>query len=138
MGVEAPAYRVLAEKIADRIRSGEFQPGDKLPSIAEIAGQGSTMGIARDAYGWLVQQGWVEGRSGARYRVTAVPPEPENPRTWTERQSALEERVADLERRMAAVEDRETPGQTLRVMRSDTPVRSPYEHRRTGATGGEK
>jgi DNA-binding GntR family transcriptional regulator len=105
VGVTEPAYRVLAEALAEGIRAGEYPIGSKLPSINELAESNeSTPGVARDALVWLVEKGWADSRHGAGYRVTAIPPPPpESERSWRE---ALEARVAALESWRAQVERR--------------------------------
>lgn len=94
-----PAYRQIGEFIAGQIRDGVWEPGDRLPSINQVATErGVNREVARKALDWLVEQGWAVVQQGVGYEVAAVPPAPPEPvedwRQWRER---VEERLGRLE-----------------------------------------
>lgn len=74
--VDSAPYLVIAEELRGRIVGGEFAPGDRLPSVAEL---GRTYGVAPSvgsrAYGVLVDDGLVISRHGAGHYVRG----PESP-----------------------------------------------------------
>lgn len=61
----APKWRDLADRLADRIRSGEYRPGDQLPHIRELvdAGEGSKATV-HAAYKALEAEGLVTSSRG--------------------------------------------------------------------------
>ncbi len=60
-----PLYYQLAEAIEDRIASGEWQPGDRLPPERDLAAQaGISRMTARQALTWLAERGAIEIRHG--------------------------------------------------------------------------
>jgi len=60
-----PLYYQLAEAIEDRIATGEWQPGDRLPSERDLASQaGISRMTARQALSYLVDRGAIEVRHG--------------------------------------------------------------------------
>jgi molybdate-binding protein/DNA-binding transcriptional regulator YhcF (GntR family) len=79
---EAFLYQEIAESLRRRIASGEFQPGDKLPPVREMARQwGCTPGTVSRAYAQLTQEGLVAGYRGGGTQVTPNTLQPERP-TW--------------------------------------------------------
>jgi molybdate-binding protein/DNA-binding transcriptional regulator YhcF (GntR family) len=75
-------YLEIAESLRRRIASGELQPGDKLPSVREMARRwGCTPGTVSRAYTQLAQEGLVVGHRGGGTRVTSGALHPERP-TW--------------------------------------------------------
>lgn len=63
-------YLQVAEGIRARIESGELQPGDRLPSVAEISAEWKcSNSVASGAYRLLVQDGLVISRHGAGHYV---------------------------------------------------------------------
>jgi molybdate-binding protein/DNA-binding transcriptional regulator YhcF (GntR family) len=73
-------YQKIAESLRRRIASGEFQPGDKLPSVREMARHwGCTPGTVSRAYAQLGEEGLVTGHRGGGTRVTASMLHPEHP-----------------------------------------------------------
>ena len=68
---ESPLYRQVYEQIAERIRSGEFSRGDRLPATRELAGQ---LGLNRTtisaAYDLLEAEGLISGQVGRGSFVT--------------------------------------------------------------------
>jgi GntR family transcriptional regulator len=58
-------YRQIADDITERIRSGEYPPGSRLPSYTELAELYSVSpSTAARAYGLLSDRGTVEGSPG--------------------------------------------------------------------------
>ena len=63
--VLAPRYSILAEDLRQRIRDGEFKPGDKLPSEAQLcSAYGLSRGTVVKALENLVSDGIVHRRQG--------------------------------------------------------------------------
>jgi molybdate-binding protein/DNA-binding transcriptional regulator YhcF (GntR family) len=62
---EAYLYQTIAESIKRQILSGILKPGDRLPSVREMANQWQcTTGTVQHAYQELARQGLVVSRSG--------------------------------------------------------------------------
>ncbi|ROR45040.1 GntR family transcriptional regulator [Kitasatospora cineracea] len=71
------AYLQVAERIRERIASGEYPPGSQLPSLAEIRAQyGFSHGVGQSAYRLLEQEGVVLARQGRGYFVRPQEPRP--------------------------------------------------------------
>jgi GntR family transcriptional regulator len=67
-----PLYYQLAEQIRERIASGEFQPGDRIPSARDISEQSEISRMTvRQALGYLERQGHLVVRRGAGTFVAA-------------------------------------------------------------------
>jgi molybdate-binding protein/DNA-binding transcriptional regulator YhcF (GntR family) len=67
---EAFLYRKIAEKIRLEILSGGLKPGDRLPSVRQMASDWDcTVGTVQHAYGELARQGLVTSRAGQGTRV---------------------------------------------------------------------
>ncbi|MEU6279516.1 GntR family transcriptional regulator [Streptomyces sp. NPDC047028] len=63
-------YLVIAEQLRGRIVGGELQPGDRLPSVAELGREyGVSPSVGARAYSVLVQDGLVVSRHGAGHYV---------------------------------------------------------------------
>ncbi|HEX6360797.1 GntR family transcriptional regulator [Actinophytocola sp.] len=70
-----PAYRQVADDIRARINSGEYGPGDKLPSEREMVdAYGVSRPTVRDAIGLLRSQGIVTAEHGKGVFVRRLPP----------------------------------------------------------------
>ena len=70
-----PFYRQIANTLRGRIRNGDYRPGDRIPSAAELEKSFQVSNITiRKAIGMLAQEGWVVGRRGVG-TVVARPPE---------------------------------------------------------------
>jgi GntR family transcriptional regulator, arabinose operon transcriptional repressor len=68
----APKYRKVYEDLLSAIRTGAFQPGDRLPSEAELGKHYNTSRITvAKAVNELQQKGWVSRRAGSGTRVLA-------------------------------------------------------------------
>lgn len=69
-------YREIADDLAERIAAGEYLPGEKLPSYAQLAAMYSvSVATAQRAYLLLGARGIVEGVQG---RGVFVPDRPES------------------------------------------------------------
>jgi molybdate-binding protein/DNA-binding transcriptional regulator YhcF (GntR family) len=63
-------YKQIAEKMRQQILSGELKPGDRLPSLRDLASQWScTIGTVQRAYKELALQGLITSRSGQGTKV---------------------------------------------------------------------
>jgi len=68
-------YRQIAEKIRQDILEQNLQPGDRLPSVREMADRWNcTVGTIQKAYDNLAQQGLVISRPGQGTHVTHATP----------------------------------------------------------------
>jgi DNA-binding FadR family transcriptional regulator len=67
-------YREIADRLRARIQSGEFQVGDKLPSISEIQEQYGvrSLNTVRTAQQLLSEEGLLETRRGVGAFVTGT------------------------------------------------------------------
>jgi DNA-binding transcriptional MocR family regulator len=66
-------YEAYAEELAQRIRSGQLRPGDRLPSVRELKRQrGVSASTVFSAYHLLESLGLVEARERSGYFVRAV------------------------------------------------------------------
>ncbi|WFB08608.1 GntR family transcriptional regulator [Streptomyces sp. LX-29] len=66
MPAELPPYLAVADQLRQRVASGEWSPGDRLPSRAQLA-QDYAVGdnVVRRAQELLIAQGLLEGRAGS-------------------------------------------------------------------------
>lgn len=95
-------YRDIAEDLKTRIATGEFAPGDQLPTIAAFMEHYQVPGLntIRQAQQLLVDDGLVETRQGVGSFVLRAEPVP-RPDVLTElrnARSALNRAIAALER----------------------------------------
>lgn len=73
--VERLTYRGIADDIAARIAAGEYPPGSKLPSHAQlVAIYSSSLATIVRAVGLLHDRGLVEGVPGIGVFVADIPP----------------------------------------------------------------
>jgi GntR family transcriptional regulator len=80
--VDPAPYLVIAEELRGRIVSGEFAPGDRLPSVAELGrAHGVSPSVGARAYSVLVDDGLVISRHGAGHYVRG----PETPQLLVRR-----------------------------------------------------
>ena len=72
-----PLYHQIYRALRGRILSGRLTPGSRLPSTRAL---GAELGVSRTtlllAYGQLLAEGYVEGRTGSGTFVAAALPEP--------------------------------------------------------------
>ncbi|MGH3789796.1 MAG: GntR family transcriptional regulator [Pseudonocardiaceae bacterium] len=72
---DRPIYAQIADELRSRIKSGEYGPGAKLPSEAELAGaHGVTRVTVRRALAVLAAEGRTESIKGRGVFVREVPP----------------------------------------------------------------
>ncbi|WP_368667368.1 GntR family transcriptional regulator [Pseudonocardia sp. EV170527-09] len=102
----------MADVVRRGIVEGQYRPGGPLPSHAVLAADcGVAVGTVKRALGVLQDEGLIVSRRGqpARVRVQrgapAVDIDSVSPANWME----LRRTLADLERRLAAVERRSSP-----------------------------
>jgi DNA-binding transcriptional regulator YhcF (GntR family) len=67
---EPHLYRRIAEEIRQEILSGRRKPGDRLPSVREMADRWNcTIGTIQHAYGELSKQGLITSRAGQGTKI---------------------------------------------------------------------
>ncbi|MEU6128823.1 GntR family transcriptional regulator [Saccharopolyspora sp. NPDC047091] len=93
-----PPYRVIAGEVRARIRSGELRPGDRVPSIRQLAQRwGVAIATATRAAALLREEGLVEPKVGAgtvvSARAVAAPAAPER-RAHARRATVLDAAIA--------------------------------------------
>ncbi|WP_034089485.1 GntR family transcriptional regulator [Streptacidiphilus albus] len=72
---EQPPYLRVADALQQRITSGEWSPGDRLPSRAQLAHEFDVGdNVVRRAQELLITQGALEGRTGSGTYVAEVRP----------------------------------------------------------------
>ncbi len=70
-----PKYEKAYRTILDRLKSGRYQIGMRMPTEGELAGQfGISRVTIRRALDMLVKDGYVESRQGSGYRVLTLSP----------------------------------------------------------------
>ncbi|MGH3822549.1 MAG: GntR family transcriptional regulator [Pseudonocardiaceae bacterium] len=111
-----PAYQRVADDLRQAIATGKYQPGDQLPTLAELTARYSiAVMTARDAIRQLATEGLVVSRQGKGAYVLRQPSADESI-TLSELLELLNQvsrSVDDLTDRMAVVErilaDRQSP-----------------------------
>lgn len=70
-----PVYEQVVDDITTSIRSGTLNPGDKLPTIAELARQYSSSDNPIKRALWILdERGWIEVHQGKGSFVAPNPP----------------------------------------------------------------
>lgn len=65
----------LAGRLREHILEGRFQPGERLPSLRQMAEEwGCSLSLANRVYGLLAREGLIVSRAGAGYWVLELPP----------------------------------------------------------------
>ena len=120
-----PAYLHIAAEIREKIASGAFPVGQKIPSMSqlrELYQVSST--VIRDALSELRREGLIEGQQGKGVFVRERPPEAAVPSYGTteihRRLDALTETVRRLDERLSQLEgasapDSQAPSQAKRA-----------------------
>ena len=73
-----PAYVWIYEGIREQVMNGRLEPGCRLPSTRDLAGQfGLSRGTVVTAFEMLLAEGYLESASGSGTRVSRG-----LPRTW--------------------------------------------------------
>lgn len=104
-----PAYLQIARILGDDIESGALQPGDQLPSTAELSEEFKVSpNVVKSAVSILRTQGLVVGMQGKGVFVTnpderPQPPEPAGDELVAELRR-MRQTVAELGERIAAIE----------------------------------
>ena len=94
-----PPYVQIAEDLRGRIRDGRYQPGDRLPSHAELRAEyASATETVRRALTVLRNEGLVETHSTRGTFVLSAPGEPEPSPEIARLESALQATEARLTR----------------------------------------
>jgi len=76
MSSEEPLYKVVYDRIINRVVSGELGPGAMLPSEKDLGAEfGVSQGTARKALSQLETKGIVQRRQGLGTFVTTTTPE---------------------------------------------------------------
>ena len=76
--MDQPLYEEIAEAVRRQIAGGDLQPGDRLPTVRDMAAQwGCTPGTVSRAYAILADEGLVSGRRGSGTRVAENPLPPD-------------------------------------------------------------
>ncbi|MCG6498886.1 GntR family transcriptional regulator, partial [Kitasatospora sp. A2-31] len=76
-GDDVSPYLRIADGLRTRIAAGEFQPGDRLPSLADLRREhGYSTAVGQSAYRVLEQDGLVVARQGRGYFVRSPEPPP--------------------------------------------------------------
>ncbi|GAB7193251.1 GntR family transcriptional regulator [Kineococcus sp. NUM-3379] len=122
-GARVPRYRVIADDLGRRIRSGEFSAGGALPAQRDLAaGYEVTLMTLRQALGTLREEGLVVQQAG---RGTFVAPQQPAYRTDTLRSFAedLREQGHDVDTRVLATALRAAPPAVAQVLGVDAGAR---------------
>jgi GntR family transcriptional regulator len=99
-----PPYRQAADDLRSRISSGEFAPGNKLPSIRQLSEEYEiSPQTVQNALRELRQAGLVVAQQGRAFYVRD-PSRAEAARSDAERLAAAEAELRSLQDRMTAVE----------------------------------
>ena len=101
-------YQQIAEDLRAGIRAGRYEPGDRLPSVAELkAAYGVALGTVTKAIGLLENEGIAYSEQGRGTFVSDPPPE--EARSELDRMRAsieeLSEKVRQLDGRLTAHEE---------------------------------
>jgi DNA-binding transcriptional MocR family regulator len=73
--MDQPLYQRIAQGIVDRIESGSYGLGEKIPSIRNLAAQtGVSVNTVREAYSLLERRRYIQCRPQAGYFVARRPP----------------------------------------------------------------
>lgn len=133
-----PPFRQAAEDLRNRISKGEFGPGERLPSIRDLAAEyGIAPQTMQNALRELRQEKLVLAQQGRAFFVRD-PGRPEAAGTDSERLSAVESVVLDLQARLTAAE---ADNSDLRVLIMDLygKIAQPYPRETSkGATRREQ
>jgi GntR family transcriptional regulator len=102
-----PAYQRVADDLRHAIATGTYQPGDQLPTLAELTNRyGIAVMTARDAIRQLVADGLVVSRQGKGAYVLRQPSTEESlsPSHLLDLLNQVSRSVDDLTARMTVVE----------------------------------
>ncbi|MEU3162915.1 winged helix-turn-helix domain-containing protein [Streptosporangium sp. NPDC006930] len=98
-----PAYLQIVDELRGQIRAGELPPGAALPSIAQLCERfGVSASVVKAAISVLRTEGVVIGQQGKGVFVHQVPAD--GPTGVAEELAALRQELAEVRRRLAALE----------------------------------
>jgi DNA-binding transcriptional regulator YhcF (GntR family) len=102
-GSGVPLGAQLAERLDEAIRNGELSPGDRLPSVRQMATlAGVNVNTVRTVYGRLEQQGRLSSEHGRGTFVRGARPSGEvGPESDREYRRELMRQIGELERQAA-------------------------------------
>ncbi|KOT88386.1 GntR family transcriptional regulator [Streptomyces sp. NRRL F-5755] len=84
---EQPPYLAVADRLRQSIANGDWSPGDRLPSRAQLAGEyGVGDNVIRRAQELLIAQGLLEGRAGSGTYVAEPRQRLRMVRSWSREQ----------------------------------------------------
>jgi len=90
-----PPYRTIATELRARIQTGDLQPGDRMPSIRQIAQRfGVAIATATRVMSTLRDEGLVESKVGSGTVVAGRPTLPRPPRQPLTRKQVLDAAIA--------------------------------------------
>ena len=93
VGSSVPAYRQIANALRAQLVAGQFQPGDQLPTVRELAlDLGVHHNTVAEAYRLLCDEGWLDLKR--RRGVTVL--ERERPRAAPDAAADFRRRLAEL------------------------------------------
>lgn len=102
-----PAYLQVANDLRTQIRTGVLEPGAQLPSMAQLRQQyGVSNTVVRDALNELRRGGLVVGQQGKGVFVRPTAESATSANDSDDDTAALRREVADLQRRVGALESR--------------------------------
>ncbi|UBF27743.1 PLP-dependent aminotransferase family protein [Kovacikia minuta CCNUW1] len=85
-----PIYLQIHDRVQRLIISGALQPGDRLPSVRELAKEAQVNKLTViEAYGVLEAEGLIYARQGAGYFVACCPPPPAVTTTFAPAQDVI-------------------------------------------------
>ena len=94
-----PVYRQIVDSLRALLVGGAFAPGDRLPTVREIAiDLGVNHNMVAEAYRLLAEEGWLELKRHHGARVIARPPQ----RAQPARQADFVQRLRELAARAMA------------------------------------
>jgi GntR family transcriptional regulator len=99
LGSPTPVYRQIVDSLRALLVEGAFAPGDRLPTVREIAiDLGVNHNTVAEAYRLLAEEGWLELKRHHGARVIARPPQ----RVQPARQADFVQRLRELAARAMA------------------------------------
>jgi len=99
LGSPTPVYRQIVDSLRALLVGGAFAPGDRLPTVREIAiDLGVNHNTVAEAYRLLAEEGWLELRRHQGATVISRPPQ----RAQPARQKDFVQRLRELAARAIA------------------------------------
>lgn len=86
------SHEIVARHMLDRIESGEWEPGRKLPSVVDLAAAyGVGRSTIREAVSALKAMGWLDVRHGGGTYVSKTLPQPAGAPEWLQGAESIRE-----------------------------------------------